>query len=49
VISADRISRRFGDRLAVEDVSFDVQPGEVFGLLGPNGTYRPRAWGLERR
>src|SRR5262249_9560473 len=37
VISADRISRRFGDRLAVEEVSFDVRPGEVFGLLGPNG------------
>jgi ABC-2 type transport system ATP-binding protein len=37
VIAADRISRRFGDRLAVEDVSFDVQAGEVFGLLGPNG------------
>ncbi len=37
MISADRISRRFGDRLAVEDVSFDVRPGEVFGLLGPNG------------
>ncbi|HEX4566584.1 MAG TPA: ABC transporter ATP-binding protein [Vicinamibacterales bacterium] len=37
MISADRISRRFGDCLAVEDVSFDVRPGEVFGLLGPNG------------
>ena len=37
MISADRVSRRFGDRLAVEDVSFDVRPGEVFGLLGPNG------------
>jgi ABC-2 type transport system ATP-binding protein len=37
VIAADRVTRRFGDRLAVEDVSFDVQAGEVFGLLGPNG------------
>jgi ABC-2 type transport system ATP-binding protein len=37
VISADRISRRFADRLAVDDVSFTVQAGEVFGLLGPNG------------
>jgi ABC-2 type transport system ATP-binding protein len=37
VIAADRVSRRFDDRLAVEDVSFDVRAGEVFGLLGPNG------------
>ncbi len=29
--------RRFGGRLAVDDVTFEVQPGEVFGLLGPNG------------
>jgi ABC-2 type transport system ATP-binding protein len=33
----DRLTKRFGDRLAVEDVSFGVAPGEVFGFLGPNG------------
>ena len=37
MISAQAITRRFGDRVAVEDVSFDVAGGEVFGLLGPNG------------
>jgi ABC-2 type transport system ATP-binding protein len=37
VISAQAITRRFGDRVAVEDVSFEVRDGEVFGLLGPNG------------
>jgi ABC-2 type transport system ATP-binding protein len=37
VISAQGITRRFGDRIAVEDVSFDVKGGEVFALLGPNG------------
>ena len=37
MISAQAITRRFGDRIAVEDVSFDVKGGEVFGLLGPNG------------
>jgi ABC-2 type transport system ATP-binding protein len=37
VIAAERVTRRFGDRVAVEDVSFEVAPGEVFGLLGPNG------------
>lgn len=29
--------KRFGDRVAFEDVSFDVGRGEVFGFLGPNG------------
>jgi ABC-2 type transport system ATP-binding protein len=37
VVSVTNVSRRFGNRLAVEDVTFDVRPGEVFGLLGPNG------------
>jgi len=37
VISAHHITRRFGERVAVEDVTFDVAGGEVFGLLGPNG------------
>jgi ABC-2 type transport system ATP-binding protein len=46
VVSPDRaplalstvgLGRRFGDRTAFEDVSFDVTVGEVFGFLGPNG------------
>jgi ABC-2 type transport system ATP-binding protein len=37
VISVANVTRRFGDRIAVEDVTFDVRPGEVFSLLGPNG------------
>ena len=31
------LSKRFGNTQAVDDVSFDVEPGEIFGLLGPNG------------
>jgi ABC-2 type transport system ATP-binding protein len=34
---ASHLTRRFDTRLAVEDVSFDLVPGEVFALLGPNG------------
>src|ERR1700733_6778600 len=33
----EHLSKRFGDRLAFDDVSFEVGYGEVFGFLGPNG------------
>jgi ABC-2 type transport system ATP-binding protein len=31
------LTKRFGDRVAFDDVSFEVGYGEVFGFLGPNG------------
>jgi ABC-2 type transport system ATP-binding protein len=37
VLTASHLVRRFDDRLAVDDVTFEVNRGEVFGLLGPNG------------
>ena len=37
VLVVDNLQRRFGDLLAVDDVSFHIAPGETFGLLGPNG------------
>jgi ABC-2 type transport system ATP-binding protein len=37
LLTASHLTRHFGDRVAVEDVSFDLQPGEIFALLGPNG------------
>jgi ABC-2 type transport system ATP-binding protein len=36
-LSVEQLSKRFGDRIAFEDVSFEVGHGEVFGFLGPNG------------
>ena len=37
MLTASHLVRRFGERVAVSDVSFEVKAGEVFGLLGPNG------------
>ena len=36
-LEVNHLTKRFGERLAFEDVSFTVSPGEVFGFLGPNG------------
>ncbi|HOV06613.1 MAG TPA: ATP-binding cassette domain-containing protein [Anaerolineaceae bacterium] len=36
-IFVEKIAKSFGAVKAVEDVSFEVNPGEIFGLLGPNG------------
>ncbi len=38
VIAASGLTRRFGDLVAVNDVSFDVERANIFGLLGPNGS-----------
>lgn len=39
-VEVDRLTKRFGDFVAVDAVSFAVEPGEVFGFLGPNGAGR---------
>jgi ABC-2 type transport system ATP-binding protein len=36
-VSVRGLTRRFGDFTAVDRVTFDVRPGEIFGFLGPNG------------
>lgn len=37
-IRAHKLTKKFGDFKAVSEVSFDVQKGEIFGFLGPNGS-----------
>ncbi|MGH2750681.1 MAG: ABC transporter ATP-binding protein [Actinomycetota bacterium] len=36
-LAVERLTKRFGDVVAVHDLSFSVEPGQVCGLLGPNG------------
>jgi len=38
IISIQHLTKRYGPVLAVDDLSFDVQPGLVTGFLGPNGS-----------
>ncbi|MCK4901062.1 MAG: ATP-binding cassette domain-containing protein [Anaerolineales bacterium] len=36
-VEVSQLAKRFGNTQAVADVSFTVEPGEIFGMLGPNG------------
>lgn len=38
MIEALELTKRFADFIAVKDLSFQVMPGEIYGLLGPNGS-----------
>ena len=37
MIQVQNLSHRYGDRVALANISFEVKAGEIFGLLGPNG------------
>lgn len=37
VIHVDQLRRTYGETVAVDNISFDVQQGEIFGIVGPNG------------
>lgn len=37
IVECEHVTKRYGDLVAVNDVSFRIQEGEIFGLVGPNG------------
>lgn len=37
IIEVNELTKRYGDKIVVDGVSFDVKKGEIFGILGPNG------------
>ena len=37
MIEVDRLTKRYGNLKAVDEVSFQVEKGEILGFLGPNG------------
>ncbi|MFN7378391.1 MAG: ATP-binding cassette domain-containing protein, partial [Pseudanabaena sp.] len=37
ILAIQQVTRRFGGLVAVNEVSFDVQENEIFGVIGPNG------------
>src|ERR1700712_3019074 len=46
MIDAQHLSKRYGDRLAVDDLTFTVAPGVVTGFLGPNGAGKSTTMGM---
>ena len=37
IVSVQNLTKAFGDFIAVDNITFDIKKGEIFGLLGPNG------------
>ena len=37
-VTVSGLTKRYGPKVAVDDLSFHVEQGEIFGLLGPNGS-----------
>ena len=41
LIEVNQLTKRFGDTVAVDHLTFSVAPGRVTGFLGPNGAGKP--------
>lgn len=46
ILSVGGLTKRYGKLMAVDDLTFEVQPGQVFGFLGPNGSGKTTTIGM---
>ncbi len=46
LLTLEHVTQRFGELAAVNDLSFDVEEGEVFGMAGPNGAGKTTVFNL---
>ncbi len=37
IIEVNNVTKRFNDKLVLDNINFRIQEGEIFGLIGPNG------------
>ena len=47
IIEVKHVSKNFGEKVALDDVTLDIPEGKIFGLLGPNGAGKstlPPTW-----
>ncbi len=49
LLSVEHVTQRFGGIVALDDVSLDVEPGEIVGLIGPNGAGKTTVFNLVTR
>jgi len=42
MLSVQRLTKHYGALASIQNVSFEARPGEVLGLIGPNGPEEPR-------
>lgn len=46
ILEISKLSKSYGRKKAVQDISFSIQQGEIFGLLGPNGSGKTTTLGM---
>ena len=42
MLKIEHLTKAFGDKLAVDDLSLHIAPGEIYGFIGHNGAGKPR-------